>query len=231
MVMMEVRPIAVAAVITAVPETAVTESSAAVVKCRAGTKAPAMESRCCVEATAAATMEAPAMETAATDLNCCAAASTMETATAAMEATSTTMEATSASAAVKATATASAVEAAAAASAMEAASTASAMEAASALEAGSAVEATATTTTHLDLDDIGGRFRRRHGAGRDRRHRLCRTSGYRCKREQSSRCNAEATDKTTLRIVRSDHRHYSCECRQWRAYSHGAGRQARSLQA
>jgi hypothetical protein len=221
MVMMEVRPIAVAAVITAVPETAVTESSAAVVKCRAGTKAPAMESRCCVEATAAATMEAPAMETAATDLNCCAAASTMETATAAMEATSTTMEATSASAAVKATATASAVEA---------ASTASAMEAASALEAGSAVEATATTTTHLDLDDIGGRFRRRHGAGRDRRHRLCRTSGYRCKREQSSRCNAEATDKTTLRIVRSDHRHYSCECRQWRAYSHGAGRQARSLQ-
>lgn len=222
MVMMEVRPIAVAAVITAVPETAVTESSAAVVKCRAGTKAPAMESRCCVEATAAATMEAPAMETAATDLNCCAAASTMETATAAMEATSTTMEATSASAAVKATATASAVEA---------ASTASAMEAASALEAGSAVEATATTTTHLDLDDIGGRFRRRHGAGRDRRHRLCRTSGYRCKREQSSRCNAEATDKTTLRIVRSDHRHYSCECRQWRAYSHGAGRQARSLQA
>jgi hypothetical protein len=221
MVMMEVRPIAVAAVITAVPETAVTESSAAVVKCRAGTKAPAMESRCCVEATAAATMEAPAMETAATDLNCCAATSTMETATAAMEATSTTMEATSASAAVKATATASAVEA---------ASTASAMEAASALEAGSAVEATATTTTHLDLDDIGGRFRRRHGAGRDRRHRLCRTSGYRCKREQSSRCNAEATDKTTLRIVRSDHRHYSCECRQWRAYSHGAGRQARSLQ-
>jgi hypothetical protein len=73
-------------------------------------------------------------------------------------------------------------------------------------------------TMQLDRDDVRARLPRRHRAGSNRRHRLRRPFGHRSECEQRGGRDAEATDRTTSRILRSDHRCFSCEYRHRKAH-------------